>query len=207
MPAMNKPQQKIKSQQTLRIIGGEWRGRKLSFSPQPGLRPTLDRFREMLFNWLMFDIEGARCLDLFAGSGALGLEALSRGASEVIFTERDKMAAQQIQSHLKQLKTNQGTVISTDALVWLKEKSAPPNSKDKPQNFDVVFLDPPFHKDLLDQALTILFTNGYINNHGYIYIEAEGGYQLPSLPSGWQLNRQKTAKNKVFFLIKKSSQS
>ena len=95
------PRNKAESHsQQLRIIGGEWRGRKLAFKPEQGLRPTLDRFRETLFNWLMFDTEGAHCLDLFAGSGALGLEALSRGASAVTFVEKSKQAAQQIKQHL-----------------------------------------------------------------------------------------------------------
>ena len=189
---------RAKASHALRIIGGEWRGRRLSFTPQEGLRPTLDRYRETLFNWLMFDVEGRRCLDLFAGSGALGLEALSRGASECVFVDTSRQAAEQIRQHLKTLHCDRGTVFCEDGRQWLQ------HSKD---SFDLVFLDPPFHGDLLNDVLTLLFTGSYINEHGYIYIEAEAEFSLPVLPENWQLSRQKAAKNKVFFLIKKMPQS
>lgn len=182
--------------QQLRIIGGQWRGRKLSFTPEAGLRPTLDRFRETLFNWLMFDIEGAHCLDLFAGSGALGLEALSRGAKSVTFVDLSNKAAQQITSHLSILNCDRGKVVCCQAQTFLQQCQ---------QSYDVVFLDPPFHQDLLNETLVPLLENSYIKNHGYIYIEAENQYQLPTLPDNWQVSRQKQVKNKVFFLLQKTS--
>lgn len=186
----------------LRIIGGEWRGRKLSFTPQEGLRPTLDRYRETLFNWLMFDVEGSRCLDLFAGSGALGLEALSRGARECVFVDTSRLAAEQISQHLKTLKCERGRVFCKDGRQWLQRSKVRPG-----EGFDLVFLDPPFHGDLLNDILAQLFAGSYINDLGYIYIEAEAEFTLPPLPGTWQLSRQKSAKNKVFFLIKKMPQS
>ncbi len=181
----------------LRIIGGNWRGRKLSFTPEEGLRPTLDRYRETLFNWLMFDVEGACCLDLFAGSGALGLEALSRGAAHCTFVDASRHASSQIRSHLKTLQCEQANVCHEDALHWLDTNT---------QRFDLVFLDPPFHRDMMNAVLERLLADGYINDHGYIYIESEAGYQLPPLPKNWELSRQKSAKNKVFFLIRKLPQ-
>ncbi|MCG8670448.1 MAG: 16S rRNA (guanine(966)-N(2))-methyltransferase RsmD [Pseudomonadales bacterium] len=191
------PRQKaVSSTQQLRIIGGEWRGRKLTFKPEQGLRPTLDRFRETLFNWLMFDAEGAHCLDLFAGSGALGLEALSRGAAAVTFVEKSNQAAQQIKQHLTTLKCERGTVVNNSAQAYLENHTA---------GFDIIFLDPPFHQDLLENTLTLLIENSYINEHGYIYIEAESSFELPSLPNSWQLKREKQVKNKVFFLLQKTT--
>ncbi|MCG8316425.1 MAG: 16S rRNA (guanine(966)-N(2))-methyltransferase RsmD [Pseudomonadales bacterium] len=181
--------------QPLRIIGGQWRGRKLNFTPAEGLRPTLDRFREVLFNWLMFDIEGAACLDLFAGSGALGLESLSRGAKQVTFVDLSKACCQQINSHLELLQCQHADVYCDNGMHWLEQTK---------QQFDVVFLDPPFHKALLDDCLARLLNNGYIKSGGYIYIEAENSYQLPTLPDHWQLHRHKLTKNNVFFLLKKS---
>ena len=104
----------------VRIIGGEWRGRKLHFPPSAGLRPTPDRVRETVFNWLQFELGGARCLDLFAGSGALGFEALSRGAGEVVFVERDAVSARAIRDMLAQLRCDRGRVEQVDALAWLE---------------------------------------------------------------------------------------
>ena len=181
------------SSQPLRIIGGQWRGRKLSFTPEEGLRPTLDRYREMLFNWLMFEVEGARCLDLFAGSGALGLEALSRGASSCTFLDTSTRACQQIRQHLQDLGCRDGKVECSDARRWLQQSS---------DRFDLVFLDPPFHQDLLTGTLETLLNGSYINPNGYIYIESEAGFSLPTLPEKWELHRQKSAKHKVFFLIR-----
>jgi 16S rRNA G966 N2-methylase RsmD len=121
----------------VRIIGGEWRGRKLHFPPSAGLRPTPDRVRETVFNWLQFELAGARCLDLFAGSGALGIEALSRGAGEAVLVERDAVSARAIRDILAQLGCDRGRVEQVDALAWLEAWTA----SSKP--FDIVFLDPP----------------------------------------------------------------
>ena len=186
-----------KGTQQLRIIGGEWRGRKLGFTPAPGLRPTLDRFRETLFNWLMFETEGARCLDLFAGSGALGLEALSRGAAHCTFVDTSASACRQIREHLQILGCDRADVVQGDGLNWLTQTT---------DRFDLAFLDPPFHQGLLEATLERLLTGSYINDQGYIYIEAESDFRLSPLPDKWELARQKSAKHKVFFLIKKLPQ-
>src|SRR5512134_933490 len=119
----------------LRIIGGRWRSRRLRFPPLPGLRPTPDRVRETLFNWLTPVIAGARCLDLFAGSGALGIEALSRGAAAVTFVERHPQAVRGLRANLAQLRAEGARVEQADALLWLRQA---------PQPFTVVFLNPPF---------------------------------------------------------------
>lgn len=168
----------------LRIIGGRWRSRRLHFPNVEGLRPTPDRVRETLFNWLAPLIEGARCLDLFAGSGALGIEALSRGAAEVIFIERQPLAVRQLRHNLAQLGETSAQVIQTDALVWLDGPSRP---------FDVVFLDPPFGVDLLVPACKKLEQGGWLADGARIYLETERDAGKLELPENWQLIREKTA--------------
>ena len=122
----------------IRIIGGLWRGRKLPVLNSEGLRPTTDRIKETLFNWLMFDVNERRCLDLFAGSGSLGFEALSRGASQVVMVEKDHQVAQQLSQNLARLPQAPATVVNTDAMRYLASSATP---------FDLVFLDPPFHQE------------------------------------------------------------
>jgi len=152
-----------KGNNTLRIIGGRWRSRKLNFINAPNLRPTPDRIRETLFNWLQGMISNARCLDLFAGSGALGLEALSRGAGEVVFIEKHRTAAQQLEQNLTLLKVN-NSVINTDAKRYLGEETLP---------FDIIFLDPPFRKHFLPDCLDIIIERRLLNEGGLIYLEQE----------------------------------
>jgi len=176
---------------TLRIIGGEWRGRKLRFADGEGLRPTTDRVRETLFNWLQPLIHGARCLDLFAGSGALGLEALSRGAAEVQFIERNPRAVQALQENLTLLQTDSGRVQQGDALTYLRGPAQP---------FDVVFLDPPFRQELLAPALELLAEGGWLKPEARIYIEVESEQGVPPLPEGWELLRSKTAGQVAYHL-------
>lgn len=178
----------------LRIIGGQWRGRRLTFTAQEGLRPTLDRYRETLFNWLMFDIEGARCLDLFAGSGALGLEALSRGAKHVDFIELNAATAANIRNHLHTLQCLQAQVHQNNAELWLKAQS-------EPSPYDIIFLDPPFHKDLLQPCLYLLEYRGFITPHTLIYLEAESDFNSAHLPTHWVKRKHKTSKGKIFLLL------
>ncbi|MEE2730327.1 MAG: 16S rRNA (guanine(966)-N(2))-methyltransferase RsmD [Pseudomonadota bacterium] len=180
----------------LRIIGGQWRGRRLSFSAEEGLRPTLDRYRETLFNWLMFDVEGARCLDLFAGSGALGLEALSRGARHVDFVDASPQAAQSIRQHLKTLGCQQAAVHHRPAEAWLKQQA-----QAQPEPYDLIFLDPPFHRDLLQPCLYLLEYRGFIQPTTKIYLEAEAEFRPSRLPEHWRTLKQKEAKNTIFFLL------
>ena len=169
-----KPQKKNKlaKTNTLRIIGGEWRSRKLPFIDAQGLRPTPDRIRETLFNWLQGYIHGANCLDLFAGSGVLGLEALSRGAAQVVFVEKNKAVANQLKENLTVLKAD-AEVRQTDALDYL-------NSENIMQKWggvlpNIIFLDPPYRQNLLEQSLTILCdkSKGLINKNTLIYLEHE----------------------------------
>lgn len=150
----------------LRIIGGEWRSRKLKFADVPGLRPTPDRVRETLFNWLQMQIPGARCLDLFAGSGALGLEALSRGAGEVVMVEKHPAAARALRDNIALLGAQNAVLVQDDAFRYLQRET---------QGFDLIFLDPPFHQSLLEPALEILFANKLLKTGGMIYLEQEAG--------------------------------
>ncbi|BDH44217.1 ribosomal RNA small subunit methyltransferase D [Salmonella enterica subsp. enterica serovar Choleraesuis] len=168
----------------IRIIGGQWRGRKLPVPDSPGLRPTTDRVRETLFNWLAPSMAGSRCLDCFAGSGALGLEALSRYAASATLLEMDKAVARQLQSNLTTLKASQGQVINTNSLTWLAGAGEP---------FDIVFIDPPFRKGLLDQTLSLLETQGWLADEALIYIESEVENGMPPVPANWALHREKVA--------------
>jgi len=167
--AKKKPQ-KHNRNNILRIIGGQWRSRKLSFPDAPGLRPTPDRIRETLFNWLQADIHGANCLDLFAGSGALGLEALSRGADTVNFVEKNKAAAQQLITNLKLLDTK-AAVYQLDALDYLA--GVPLTQKSGGGAKHIIFLDPPYHKGLIDKSLLLLQEKNLINQDTLIYLEHE----------------------------------
>ena len=169
----------------LRIIGGLWRGRKLSFPDADGLRPTGDRIRETLFNWLAPDIHGAHCLDLFAGSGALGLEALSRGAESSLLLEKHPAAARQLKDNLQLLKANNGRVEHVDSLHWL-------NSAQVSHRFDIVFIDPPFALNLWDAVIAALETRNWLADEAVIYLEAPRDAQL-QLPANWQLHRDKQA--------------
>ena len=161
-----KPQTNKHSANTLRIIGGEWRSRKLQFIDSPGLRPTPDRIRETLFNWLQGRIHNSHCLDLFAGSGALGLEALSRGARGVIFVEKNTAIANKLKENLVLLKAD-ATVIISDALSYLN------SSADANQSFDVIFLDPPYRLGLIQKSLTGLIEKKLIDENTLIYLEHE----------------------------------
>jgi 16S rRNA (guanine966-N2)-methyltransferase len=165
---------------TLRIIGGRWRGRKLHFPPAPGLRPTPDRVRETLFNWLAPTIRGARCLDLFAGSGALGFEALSRGAADVVFVERDPAVARHLETVLGELAPGEGRVLRADASSWL---AGPPEA------FDVVFLDPPFEAEVLPALLERLVAGGWLAAGARVYVECPATRGAPAWPAGLVAHR------------------
>jgi 16S rRNA (guanine966-N2)-methyltransferase len=165
---------------TLRIIGGEWRGRRIRFPGTGGIRPTPDRVRETLFNWLMAKVPGSRCLDLFAGSGALGLEALSRGAAHVTFVERDRDSTARLRETASMLAPGRSTVIQADALEWMAGCQQP---------FDIVFLDPPFSAGVLAEVMQGLDTHGRLAPDAYIYVEMPASAGAPALPAGWQLHR------------------
>ena len=167
----------------VRIIGGEHRGRRLPFADLPGLRPTGDRIRETLFNWLQPRIIGARCLDLFAGSGSLGIEAASRGAAQVVMLDTAAAVVRQLEENRQKLKLNQVSIVRADALQWLEQS---------PAEFDVVFLDPPFSADLLGPLCQKL-SQGWLADNARIYLEDEVSRSLPFLPEGWQLLKEKRA--------------
>lgn len=176
----------------LRIIGGEWRSRRLSFPDAEGLRPTTDRVRETLFNWLAPHVAGSRVLDPFAGSGALLLEALSRGASSALAFELNPEAVRALQHNLTLLRCERAEVRSGDALQQL---GAPPA-----QPFDLVFLDPPFHRDLLLPAAQRLEEHGWLAADAWIYCESEQAPSSLGLPGNWQLHREKQAGQAWFSL-------
>lgn len=168
----------------LRIVGGRLRGRRLPFPDQPGLRPTPDRIRETLFNWLAPIIAGARCLDAFAGSGALGFEAASRGAGEVVLIERAAPVAQRLRANARTLDAPGIEILQADTLQWLAGSGRP---------FDVVFLDPPYDDDLLAPAIARLAGHGWLAPGARIYLEAARRTGFPELPQGWEPLRDKTA--------------
>jgi 16S rRNA (guanine966-N2)-methyltransferase len=164
------------SARVLRIIGGSWRGRRLRFPAAALIRPTPDRVRETLFNWLGARIVGARCLDLFAGSGALGLEALSRGAAHVTFVERDAAAVRALRATLAEWGARDAQVERRDALDFLAQRPVP---------VAVAFLDPPFASGLLAEAAALLEGNGWLSEAALVYVECAAREALPPLPARW----------------------
>ncbi|OOE35220.1 16S rRNA (guanine(966)-N(2))-methyltransferase RsmD [Salinivibrio kushneri] len=171
---------------SVRIIAGRWRGRKLVVQDAQGLRPTTDRVKETVFNWLSPYLPGARCLDVFAGSGGLGFESLSRGAAWTQFCEKNPAAAKQLRDNLAQLGAENAQVDSTDALALL---ATPPQNGP----FDVVFVDPPFHQGLLNDTLAALENNGWLAPGACIYVEAESELDDYHVPGSWHCHREKRA--------------
>ncbi len=166
----------------VRIIGGAWRGRRLAVADYPGLRPTPDRVRETLFNWLAGTIGGARCLDLFAGAGALGFEALSRGARSATLVERNNRLVRQLHAARAALDAQQAEIICAEALTWLHQAHEP---------FDIVFLDPPFRRDYVKKTCALLSNRGHLTPTAQIYTETERGAAPPG--AGWQALKQARA--------------
>ena len=168
----------------VRIIGGRFRGRVLPVADLPGLRPSADRVRETLFNWLQPVIEGARCLDLFAGSGALGLEAASRGAAEVLMLDQSPRVVQRLRSNVASLDAHQVRVVQADGARWLAQLGTP---------YDVVFLDPPFASDLLARSCRLLEQYGWLRLDARIYLESDAARPSPPLPGTWRQLKAKQA--------------
>jgi len=168
----------------VRIIAGLWRGRKLPVLPSQGLRPTGDRVKETLFNWLMPYIVDSECLDCFAGSGSLGFEALSRQATKVTFLELEKAVAQQLSKNIQTLKcADRAQVVNQNSLHFLNQPQNQPH-------FDLVFLDPPFHFDLAEQAIALLAQNNWLRPQALVYVETEKGKE-PNVPKNWVVLKQK----------------
>ena len=163
---------------SVRIVGGRWRGRRLPVLQRPGLRPTGDRQRETLFNWLQGVLLDARCLDLFAGSGALGLEALSRGAGHLKAVEIDKGAAAQLRENISLLGA-EAEVVQGDWRAFLRADE---------QRYDVVFLDPPFAKQLLGEVIP--WVDEHLADGAWVYLEDDAAHEAPEFPEHWGLKKE-----------------
>ncbi|MFT4886779.1 MAG: 16S rRNA (guanine966-N2)-methyltransferase [Pseudohongiellaceae bacterium] len=179
---------------SIRIIGGDLRSRKIEFPTITGLRPTSDRVRETLFNWIQMDLAGNNCLDLFSGSGALGIESLSRGASSVTFVEENQIAAKSIQENLNRLHLSEGQVVCSDALKWID------NQKSSMTKYDVVFLDPPFSSNIMASTCQHLDSNGLLNKACKIYTETSIDPNKIIFPQSWRRLKEKKA-GQVFFSL------
>lgn len=179
----------------MRIIAGQYRGRRIKVPSRPGLRPTPDRVRETLFNWLGQWLEGMSCLDLFAGTGALGIEAVSRGAAACTFVESDRTLARDLRENLARLKVENARVIEGDALAALAGRAEP---------CDIVFLDPPFGGDLWNASAERLESGGWLTTNAWIYVESPADAAL-ALPAPWMLHRESQAGAVRFALYRRSA--
>lgn len=182
---MSGPASRAGKQRQVRIIGGRWRGRKLTFTPADGLRPTGDRIRETLFNWLAPFVAGARCADLFAGSGALGLEALSRGAAHCDFVDTNGVALAQIAGHLRTLGADHsGSCHRITAQQFLQQAAQP---------YDIVFIDPPFKLQMVESVCASLADSRLLTSTALVYVETAAPEAALTFPSGWSVHREKIA--------------
>lgn len=181
----------------LRIVAGKWRSRLLPIADQQGLRPTSARVRETLFNWLSTDIRGSHCLDPFAGTGALGFEALSRGAATVTMIEKSPKVADILRSSVELLEADNARIECADAMSLL--------NRGADKRYDIVFLDPPFADDLVEECCHLLQSNGWLADRAAIYIEQDKSKPLTELPAGWQVIKNKKA-GKVRFLLARANE-
>lgn len=169
----------------IRIISGQFRGRKLPVNDLEGLRPTTDRIKETVFNWLMQDTREANVLDCFAGSGGLGFECLSRFAKDATFIELNKQAAEQLKKNISTLKLENAHVINNSAIDFL-------SSQNQDLNFDLVFVDPPFRKGLAEPSCQLLEQNNWLSDNALIYVEVEKECTL-NAPENWHILKEKQA--------------
>ena len=179
----------------VRIIGGTWRGRKIPVPDVAAVRPSSDRVRETLFNWLMPRLPGAHCLDLFAGSGVLGFEALSRGAASATFVDTDVAVQRHLAAVRDLLAAGHTRLLGYDAGAWLASA--------EPVAYDIVFVDPPFAADLVGRTLALL-TRGWVAPTGVIYVEAPAA---PVLSPAWQLLKQGQTRQVTYSLLAPSGPS
>ncbi len=177
----------------LRIVAGKWRSRLLQVANAPGLKPTAIRIRETLFNWLSPRIEGALCLDLCAGTGALGLEALSRGASRVVFVECSDIAFENLKSNINSLKASGAELRKTDAISFLNNSVI--------EKFDIIFIDPPFADGLYDDLFELIAVKGWLSKNARIYIEMSANEKELDLPKNWQILKRKKTGNVYYLLV------
>lgn len=186
-----KKKKPAESDHKIRIIAGRHRGRRITVPDLEGLRPSPDRVRETVFNWLQFDLPGANVLDAFAGSGVMGLESLSRGAASVLFTDSNPVAAEHIRALLAQWRENHGHVRCIDSL----------SLSESPARYDLIFLDPPFAANLHQKAIDKFCNTRWLKPHGYLYLEQQANQALPQLPQGYMWHRRSHAGQLVFGLI------
>ena len=175
----------------MRIVGGVWRSRRIRFTPRPDVRPTPDRVRETLFNWLGQDLTGLTCLDLFAGSGALGFEAASRGAKHVVMVERDRAAHASLVANREALEARQVEVVKADALEFLRTRQG---------LYDVIFLDPPFAENYWPRLVPLLPDR--LAEGGLVYYEAAAA---PDWPDGWEVLKARRAGQVSYQLVKRTA--
>lgn len=178
----------------VRIIAGRWRGTRLQVPDLAGLRPSGDRTRETLFNWLQAWLPGARCLDLFAGSGALGFEAASRGAATVLLVDSQAVAIRSINATRRRLEAVDTAAIQADALIWLRDCA---------ERFDVIFVDPPFADALHQQAIDLLLAHGLLNPGGWLYVEVPVGTRLQT-PAQLVISKEKRIGDVMLYLFRNS---
>ena len=182
----------------LRIIAGNWRSRNIHFNDAPGLRPTPARVRETVFNWLNYDIIGSRCLDLYAGSGALSFEAASRGAKAVVQVENNPQTCRTLKENAVTLAADHIKLVQADVFKFLAGDA---------QAFDIVFIDPPFHQGLALQTCHWLEDKQWLSPHAKIYLEAESSLKLDDFPTGWQLLKSKVAGDVGYHLLQRNAVS
>jgi 16S rRNA (guanine966-N2)-methyltransferase len=182
-------------QNKLRIIGGEWRSRVITFDDQPGLRPTPTRVRETLFNWLQQDILGSRCLDLFTGSGSLGFEAASRGAQQVTLVENNAQICQKLRSNAELLSASQ---------IQIKHMAVQRFLTTNAERYDLVFLDPPFAQHCAAEVCRVLEAKDWLSANAKIYVEMPAQSPLSGLPANWQCLRHKTAGDVGYWLFERT---
>lgn len=180
---------------SVRIIGGDFRGRKLPVLNIEGLRPTSDRVRETLFNWLQFDIVNASCLDVFAGSGSLGFESLSRGAKSVVMLESDRSNINQLEKNKALLEADNLNIYQVDSMQWL-------NTNNNNQSFDLVFIDPPFKQGLMATVIERLFNEQRVHKDSMLYLEQEKNLEWPGFPENWSCYKEKTTSQVRYGLFK-----
>lgn len=186
---------KLTVKNKLRIIAGDWRSRQLHFNDLPGLRPTPARVRETLFNWLRNDVIGSCCLDLYAGSGALGFEAASRGAETVVQVENNAQACRQLKQNAQALSAHQIKIVNRDVMRFLAGDAEP---------FDLVFIDPPFSKNMAVQTCQWLEDKGWLAAFAKVYVEVESNLILEAMPANWTLLKSKKAGEVGYHLFERT---
>ena len=185
----------VKGSQQVRIIGGKWGSRRLQFPAALGLRPTIDRVRETLFNWLAFELAGKSVLDAFSGSGALGFEAASRGAKKVVMLEKQASVVSTLVGHAHTLEADeQLEIYAADTLKYFAQ---PPETA-----FDIILLDPPFRQNMLQQSIDLIEENGWLSSNAWVYMEYESDLTGLNIPSHWQCHREKQAGQSVYALYR-----